>query len=62
MEIEPWQFAFLRACERAVSAHIASRRAAEESGTEASSVLANLVLWLPVAIQSGFLRIDNQTH
>jgi hypothetical protein len=62
MEIERWQFAFLRACERAVSAHIASRRAAEESGTEASSVLANLVLWLPVAIQSGFLRIDNQTH
>ena len=61
-EIEPWQFAFLRACERAVSAHIAARRAAEESGTEASSVLANLVLWLPVAIQSAFLRIDNQTH
>jgi hypothetical protein len=55
-EIEHWQFAFLQACEDAVSAHIAARQAAEQSGTESSFVLAQLVLWLPLAIQSGFLR------
>jgi hypothetical protein len=61
-EIEHWQFALLRACEGSMSAHVAARKAAEESGTEPSFVLAHLVLWLPIAIQSGFLRFDNQTH
>ena len=56
-EVEPWQFAFLSACESPVSAHVAARRAAEASGTEPSFVLAHLVLWLPIAIQSGFLAV-----
>jgi len=55
-EVEPWQFALLRTCESPVSAHDAAREAAEQSGTEVSSVLAHLVLWLPIAIQSGFVR------
>ncbi len=55
-EIEHWQFAFLKACETPTPAHLAARSAAEESGTESSFVLAQLVLWLPVAIQFGFLR------
>lgn len=54
-EIEYWQFAFLKACESPASAHFAARRAAEESGRESSFVLAQLVLWLPVAIQMGFV-------
>lgn len=61
-EVEPWQFAFLTACGSPVSAHVAARQAAQESGTEPSFVLAHLVLWLPIAIQSGFLRVDNQIH
>ena len=61
-EVEPWQFAFLTASESPVSAHVAARQAAQESGTEPSFVLAHLVLWLPIAIQSGFLRVDNQIH
>jgi hypothetical protein len=55
-EIEPWQYAFLRACESPVSAHVAARVAAEQSGKEPAFVLAQLVLWLPIAIQFGFLR------
>jgi hypothetical protein len=55
-EIELWQFAFLRACEFPVSAHVAARQAAQQSGKDRSFVLAQLVLWLPVAIQFGFLR------
>ena len=61
-EVELWQFEFLRVCESPVSAHVAARQAAEESGTEPSFVLAHLVLWLPIAIQSGFLRVDNKTN
>jgi hypothetical protein len=55
-EIELWQFAFLQACESPVSAYVAGRRAAEQSGKEPSFVLAQLVVWLPVAIKFGFLR------
>jgi len=55
-EIEPWQFAFLKACDSPSSAHMAAGRAADESGTEPAVLLAQLVLWLPVAMQFGFLR------
>jgi len=55
-EIDSWQFAFLKACDTPSSAHVAAARAADESGIEASVLLAQLVLWLPVAIQFGFLR------
>lgn len=55
-EVAPWQFAFLKACERPVSVHLAAGRAAEESGAETAFVLAELVVWLPVAMGLGFLR------
>jgi hypothetical protein len=55
-EIELWQFAFLRACECSISAYVAGRWAAEQSSKEPSFVLAQLVVWLPVAIEFGFLR------
>jgi len=42
-EIEPWQFAFLQACESPVSAYVAGRMAAQ------------LIIWLPLAVQFGFL-------
>jgi len=54
-EIESWQFAFLRACKAPVSAYVAALVAAEQAGKEPSFVLAQLVLWLPIAIQFGFL-------
>lgn len=56
-EIDPWQFVFLKACECPVSVYVAGRSAAEQSGKELSFVLAQLVVWLPVAIQFGFLRL-----
>lgn len=59
-EITQWQFAFLKACERPVSHYSAVRRAAEESGKEPAVVLAELVVWLPVAIEFGFLRPVSQ--
>jgi hypothetical protein len=59
-EIELWQFALLRACEPPVSVYVAAREAAQQSGTEPSFVLAQLVVWLPVAIHFGFLRLIKQ--
>jgi putative DNA-binding protein len=55
-EVALWQFAFLKACERPLSLYSAAQRAAVESGRESASVLAELVIWLPVAIAFGFLR------
>jgi hypothetical protein len=55
-EITAWQFAFLKACERPVSLYSAIGRAAGQSLEEPTFVLAELVAWLPVAIEFGFLR------
>jgi Putative DNA-binding domain len=55
-EINAWQYAFLKACEHPISLSAAARRAAEESGKEPSYVLAELLLWLPLAGELGFLR------
>jgi hypothetical protein len=55
-EVTDWQFAFLNACACPVSLYFAAQSAAEESGKESAFVLAELVMWLPVAIEFGFLR------
>jgi putative DNA-binding protein len=55
-EISPWQFAFLRACERPTSSYSAVQLAALESGRDPGQVLADIAIWLPVAFALGFLR------
>ncbi|MET0621471.1 MAG: DNA-binding domain-containing protein [Pyrinomonadaceae bacterium] len=55
-EVEPWQFAFLKACEAPAPLYAAVRAAARGVGSEPSRVLAEAALWLPVAFESGFLR------
>jgi hypothetical protein len=55
-EVTHWQFVFLKACEQPLSLYTAAQRAALESGKEPAAVLAELVVWLPVAIGLGFLR------
>ncbi|HEX8922880.1 MAG TPA: hypothetical protein VF766_15505, partial [Pyrinomonadaceae bacterium] len=55
-EVNAWQFAFLEACEHPVSLYGAAQHAAVESGKDSAAVLAELVVWLPVAIELGFLR------
>ena len=44
-ELEPWQYAFLRACEQRTGVHAA-----------AEDVAAELTLWLPVAMSRGYVR------
>ena len=60
-EISLWQFAFLRACERTTSSYPAVQTAARESGRDPGQALAEVAMWLPVAIELGFLRIQDQT-
>lgn len=55
-EISHWQFAFLKASEHPVSLYAATQSAALESGIEAAALLAELFVWLPLAIELGFLR------
>jgi hypothetical protein len=55
-EITPWQFAFLKACERPAQLYEAVRGAALETGEETPQVLAEVAVWLPVAFELGFLR------
>ena len=55
-EIAPWQFALLKACgERPVSLYAAARRAAVESGKDVGQVLAEVSVWLPVAVEFGYV-------
>ena len=55
-EVTPWQFAFLKACERPAQLYEAVRGAALEAGKETPQVLAEVAVWLPVAFELGFLR------
>lgn len=55
-EVAPWQFAFLKACERPAPLYTAVRAAALEAGQETPRVLAEAAIWLPVAFGLGFLR------
>ncbi len=58
-EVEPWQFAFLKACERPVSLYSAARRAAVEGGRETGQVLAEVAVWLPLAVEFGYVSVNN---
>ncbi|HEX8173039.1 MAG TPA: DNA-binding domain-containing protein [Thermoanaerobaculia bacterium] len=55
-EIEPWQFAFLQACEQPLPLYAAAQRAAAAAGDDPSRVLAALSIWLPAAIELGYIR------
>lgn len=55
-EATPWQFAFLKACERPVLLYSAAQHAARESGKKSAHLLVKLVAWLPMAAEFGFLR------
>ena len=55
-ETKPWQFAFLKACERPIPLYSAVQAAARESGEETPRVLAEAAVWLPAAFGLGYLR------
>ena len=57
-EVAHWQFAFLKACEHPVSLYAAARQAALESERETAQVLAEVSVWLPSAVEFGYLTVN----
>lgn len=55
-EISHLQFAFLKACDHPTSSYPAVQVAAIESGKDPGQALAEVAMWLPIAIELGFLR------
>ncbi len=54
-EIEGWQFAFLEACREPTSMSVATARAAEATGQPPGELAAQILLWVPVALDQGWL-------
>jgi len=57
-EIEPWQYFFLKAAKKCSSPYDCAVKTSEETNNSLDEILAQLVLWFPLALSSGFLVID----
>ena len=58
--LQPWQFELLRACATAgVSLQTASERAAQATGQKPDRVWADLLLWLPTALDAGMVMMTS---
>jgi hypothetical protein len=57
LELEAWQYEFLIACSQECSIYHAAQESAQRSELNTSSILAQLLIWLPVAQQNGCLII-----
>jgi Putative DNA-binding domain len=56
--LQPWQFELMRACgERDASLQAACEHAARASGCEPAQLWAELLVWLPVALDAGMLTM-----
>lgn len=53
--INPWQFFFLKAAKDAASVYSCAVISSQESGRALEHILADLLLWLPLAFSLGFL-------
>jgi len=58
-ELEEWQYYFLSFCEEGVSLMDVVQRTAEQTGIPASTLMAELFIWLPIFVGKGFVyRVD----
>lgn len=57
-EIEPWQYSFLKAAQQISGAYDCAVKSSEETNNSLDEILAQLVVWFPLALSSGFLTID----
>jgi len=58
-EVEPWQWHFLKALKNTNDYNEAVCTTAAQCGIANSTVLADLMLWVPVAIKYGYIYRDN---
>ena len=59
-ELQPWQYSFLKAAKADSSPYNCAAKCSQESGKTLDKVFAQLVLWLPLALNSGFLTSVNK--
>jgi len=57
-ELEPWQWYFLSSLEDTLDQMVALQHACIMTMSAEEEILAGLMLWLPVAIENGYLRIE----
>ncbi|QSJ15512.1 putative DNA-binding domain-containing protein [Nostoc sp. UHCC 0702] len=58
-EIQSWQYYFLKSAEAYSSPYDCATKCSQESDKPLDDILSQLVLWLPLALNSGFLTIDD---
>lgn len=56
-ELEQWQYEFLNACKDPVSIHECAVKASEVSRVDVKTILANLMVWLPVVVEMRVVKI-----
>jgi hypothetical protein len=54
-ELEPWQFAFLKAASTSANVHHCAQAAAAAAGEPLDEILARLILWLPAMFALGIV-------
>ncbi len=59
LEVEPWQYYFLKAAKECSSPYDCAVKCSEKTNNSLDEILAQLVLWFPLALSSGFLAIDS---
>ncbi|NEP14415.1 MAG: DUF2063 domain-containing protein [Symploca sp. SIO2C1] len=57
-EVEPWQYSFLKAAKEYSSLYDCALKCSEETNNSLDEILAQLVVWFPLALSSGFLAIE----
>jgi hypothetical protein len=60
-ELEHWQYAFLNCClQQPGGIHACAQKAAEESGINVQTILAGLMIWLPVMVEMGAVVVQSE--
>lgn len=54
-DLQRWQFDFLQAASQPISATVCARQASRASGVPIATILAESMLWLPVAMDAGLI-------
>ena len=57
-ELLEWQYHFLNSCKESTSILDAVSKTAAQCNTPASTLMAELFVWLPIFIEKGFVRMD----
>src|SRR5450830_198226 len=55
-DLQPWQFYFLQAAATPASAMLCAQQASRDSGVPVAELLAETLLWLPLALDAGLIH------